>query len=665
MASSVLLIVVDNPAHRALFNRYLGGTAHHLVFATDGEDGFDRFAEVKPDLVIAHVEASRLDGTILCQLVRKQPRGERVPFVLLSEEFSDPEAGRQRAAAVGADGFLPFPFDRAKLNEQITPLLAFGRPEPTGRGPEPLPPELPRKLDTSPVTIERLRSAQVSSDIAIEQHTEASSLRPPRVAELTTDTRDDLLLRSQGGRVHDPEGTGDLEPLEALRPHESARIEIEEPIEEAAHPAAGDDDRGHWSDSTEGLLAEPEAPSDVEPRPQVADSADTVVSFLNPFLTDVRPPSPPIERVPTSVDDALEAPKPEVSEDERAPRIPMAATLTAEPRRPESVKPARDDEGLREDSFVQKAPPRVSSSRTDGRLEARPELRAPEPRAELRAEPRAELRAPELRPELRVERPEASLSGPVFEEPPILDRPARDRIEELPISGVSPPLPDHSESSKHARMIQEPVRELTPSASEHQKREAMMSGGRRGLDESQLGKRLAKRVRTMFRLLDEVDYYQILGVDPDADAEHLKRAYFDLSLEFHPDRFFLLRSGDLKEKIYAIYRRIAEAYSVLSDERRRLAYDSGRSARHDKRAAPELREPSRAPAPDVRGSVVDVPATSPKAKRFIELAKGSMDDGDVNGARLHLALALAYEESPALRAASERIAQLARPAAIR
>ncbi|MCK6546798.1 DnaJ domain-containing protein [Myxococcota bacterium] len=651
MAGSVLLIVVANPAHRALFNRYLGGTAHHLVFATDGEDGFDRFGEVKPDLVIAHVEASRLDGTILCQLVRKQPRGDRVPFVLLSEEFTTPEAGRERAAIVGADGFLPFPFDRAKLNEQITPLLAFGRPETTGRGAEPLPPEPLRRLDTSPVTIERLRSAQVSPEIAIEQRTEASPVRPPRIPDLETDTRDDLPVRSPSGRL-DVDSTGDLEPLEALRLHESAKIEIEAPIEELP-PDASDDGRGNWSDSTEGLLAEPEAPSPVEPRAHVTDSADTVVSFLNPFLQEGRPQVPPIERVPTSVDE--DAPSLDTLEAERAPRVPSTAPVA----RGESVRAARDDE----DSFVQKAPPRVSSSRTDGRLEARPELRPPEPRApELRA---PELRAPELRaPELRAEHhvPEPSRSGLVFDEPPILDGPARDPIEELPISGVAPPLPDHSENSKQARMILEPVRELTPSASEHLKREVMLSGGRRGLDESQLGKRLAKRVRTMFRLLDEVDYYQILGVDPDTDAEHLKRAYFDLSLEFHPDRFFLLRSGDLKEKIYAIYRRISEAYAVLSDERRRAAYDAGRVARHDKRAAPELREDVRPPAPEVKGGVLDVAATSPKAKRFVELARGAMDEGDVNGARLHLAIALAYEESPALRAASERIAQLARPA---
>ena len=60
VAGSVLLVVVDDPAHRALFNRYLANTPHHLIFSRDGEDGFDRFSEVKPDLVIAHVNAAGL-----------------------------------------------------------------------------------------------------------------------------------------------------------------------------------------------------------------------------------------------------------------------------------------------------------------------------------------------------------------------------------------------------------------------------------------------------------------------------------------------------------------------------------------------------------------------------------------------------------------------------
>jgi curved DNA-binding protein CbpA len=222
-------------------------------------------------------------------------------------------------------------------------------------------------------------------------------------------------------------------------------------------------------------------------------------------------------------------------------------------------------------------------------------------------------------------------------------------------------VPDHSENSAKARLIQELPRDATPSASDRNAvmHESAASGVRRGLDESQLGKRLAKRVRTMFRLLDEVDYYQILGIDPEAPNDVLRTAYFDLSLEFHPDRFFLLRSGDLKEKIYAIYRRITEAYGVLSDARRRAAYDAARRSTREKRASPELRDdtPQRGD-PAASCEMLRISATSAKAKRFIELAQAAFQDGDLSGTRLLLHLALTYESGNApLRAAIDDVAR--------
>ena len=126
MPSSVFLIVVDNPAHRVLLNRYLGSTGHHLVYATDGEDGFDRYSEVKPDLVMIYAHVSRLDGTILCQLIRQQPTGEVTPIVMLTDEASNRSEGW--ATGVGADAMLRIPFDRPALLRCIAPLLASGRP---------------------------------------------------------------------------------------------------------------------------------------------------------------------------------------------------------------------------------------------------------------------------------------------------------------------------------------------------------------------------------------------------------------------------------------------------------------------------------------------------------------------------------------------------------
>ena len=62
------------------------------------------------------------------------------------------------------------------------------------------------------------------------------------------------------------------------------------------------------------------------------------------------------------------------------------------------------------------------------------------------------------------------------------------------------------------------------------------------------------------------DYYEILGVDRDADAKTIKRAFLKKARTLHPD---VNKEPDAEEK----FKEVNEAYSVLSDERKRSNYD--------------------------------------------------------------------------------------------
>lgn len=64
------------------------------------------------------------------------------------------------------------------------------------------------------------------------------------------------------------------------------------------------------------------------------------------------------------------------------------------------------------------------------------------------------------------------------------------------------------------------------------------------------------------------DYYEILGVSRDASPEEIKRAFRRLAKEYHPDVY----KGDKKEAERR-FRKIAEAYEVLSDPVKRAQYD--------------------------------------------------------------------------------------------
>ncbi len=63
--------------------------------------------------------------------------------------------------------------------------------------------------------------------------------------------------------------------------------------------------------------------------------------------------------------------------------------------------------------------------------------------------------------------------------------------------------------------------------------------------------------------------YRVLGVPKDVDEAGIKKAYFALSREFHPDCFFGKSLGEFEGYIDEIFRHISEAYRYLSNKSNR------------------------------------------------------------------------------------------------
>ena len=63
------------------------------------------------------------------------------------------------------------------------------------------------------------------------------------------------------------------------------------------------------------------------------------------------------------------------------------------------------------------------------------------------------------------------------------------------------------------------------------------------------------------------DYYEVLGVDKNADAAKIKSAYRKLAKKYHPD----VNPGD--EEAEKKFKEASEAYAVLSDDEKRRQYD--------------------------------------------------------------------------------------------
>ena len=64
------------------------------------------------------------------------------------------------------------------------------------------------------------------------------------------------------------------------------------------------------------------------------------------------------------------------------------------------------------------------------------------------------------------------------------------------------------------------------------------------------------------------DFYKLLNVDKNASDAEIKKSYRSLAMKFHPDR-----NADNPETAEVKFKQIKEAYEVLSDPKKRSAYD--------------------------------------------------------------------------------------------
>ncbi|GBD99153.1 chaperone protein DnaJ [bacterium BMS3Abin07] len=84
-----------------------------------------------------------------------------------------------------------------------------------------------------------------------------------------------------------------------------------------------------------------------------------------------------------------------------------------------------------------------------------------------------------------------------------------------------------------------------------------------------------EKVEDLHGRLDKLGHYDIFGLDENASSVDIKRAYYSLAKEFHPDRHFHL-NGDIKDKLSAIFTSLTNAYSTLNSPQKRSEYNETR-----------------------------------------------------------------------------------------
>lgn len=150
-------------------------------------------------------------------------------------------------------------------------------------------------------------------------------------------------------------------------------------------------------------------------------------------------------------------------------------------------------------------------------------------------------------------------------------------------------------------------------------------------------------IRALAGILEELDYYQVLELAPDAPTSAIRAAYHRTSRRFHPDTHRGAPS-ELQQHVAVIAKRVAEAYSVLRDPRRRQVYDrqlAGDQAR--------VRMPlAEAEAQADRQRREQHEGRTPNGRRYFALAKADLARGDRPSAERNLKTALTFEPDNAV-----------------
>lgn len=116
-----ILIADDSRTMRSMVRAALDADGHDVVQAADGREALAWLESGRPDLIITDVNMPNVDGIELVRAVRRVPRFQHTPILVLTTE--DGADMKQRGREAGATGWIVKPFEPATLRETVAYVL--------------------------------------------------------------------------------------------------------------------------------------------------------------------------------------------------------------------------------------------------------------------------------------------------------------------------------------------------------------------------------------------------------------------------------------------------------------------------------------------------------------------------------------------------------------
>lgn len=117
-----ILVVDDDREIVDLLEIYIQNEGFEAIKAYDGEEAYEKFAEMSPDCMVIDIMMPKMDGL---ELVKKVRENSQVPIILLSAKTSDID--KIKGLTKGADDYVAKPFNPLEVIARIKSLLRRSR----------------------------------------------------------------------------------------------------------------------------------------------------------------------------------------------------------------------------------------------------------------------------------------------------------------------------------------------------------------------------------------------------------------------------------------------------------------------------------------------------------------------------------------------------------
>ena len=112
-----ILYIEDNEQNLYLVTFILEKSGYDVASATDGQEGIDLAATIKPDLILLDIQLPKMDGYAVARHLRANPALAEIPIVAVT---SYAMAGdRDKALSAGCNGYIEKPINPDTFMQQV------------------------------------------------------------------------------------------------------------------------------------------------------------------------------------------------------------------------------------------------------------------------------------------------------------------------------------------------------------------------------------------------------------------------------------------------------------------------------------------------------------------------------------------------------------------